>query len=179
MILFCCEAESCIHMFFDCFIVVWSLEDYQLPYITGIDAHITYENVARWWVSNNRNQANNLVHAATLWAIWRCINDMRFNNSTWLGLEVILRKIAVACSQWKILCVEGAKRRVEEITTSLGVAARSSPLMMWLEPGRGRSYGGITLWRCSPEAMEEWGERWRWLDSSYSLPLFPSLLNKL
>lgn len=101
-----------MRMFFDYVIVieVWKI----ISSLTSIE-HVTYECMARWWVSNKKNQANNLVHAATLWAIRRCRNDLCFNKNTWLCLHVILRKIAVACYEWKIMCVEHAKGRMEEI----------------------------------------------------------------
>lgn len=83
-------------MFFDCVAVVeiWKI----VSGLTGIDPLPTYEGVARWWVSNQKNQTINLVHAATLWAIWRCRSDLCFNNSTWIGLQVILKNIAIAWS---------------------------------------------------------------------------------
>jgi hypothetical protein len=69
-----------MHRFFDYVIVieVWKI----ISSLTSIDAQVTYESVARWWVSNKKNQANNLVHTAT-WAIWRCRNDLCFNKNTW------------------------------------------------------------------------------------------------
>ena len=109
-------------MFFDCVVVVevWKI----ISSLTSIDAHVTYESVAIWRVSNKKKQANNLVHVASLWAIWRCRNDMCFNKNTWLALHAIPRKI---------LCVEGAKEHVKEINASVWVSA-SSPMLMLPEP---------------------------------------------
>lgn len=131
--LFCCELETTNHLFFECVMAgqVWNT----VHSLTGCLPLPTFENVTKMWGKNKLLQADNLVVSATLWAIWRCRNDICFNCTPWIGVQVIIRKIAGFCSLWKILCKEDAKERVEQIISSLWEVARRPPLLLWPEPG--------------------------------------------
>ena len=45
-----------------------------------------------------------------LYGLWKYRNELCFNRSSWAGVQVILRGIAVVFSQWAILCSGHAKR---------------------------------------------------------------------
>ena len=58
----------------------------------------SFDRVADMWGKVKNPQAENLTISATLWAIWRCKNDLRFNNTNWMGVQVVLRRIAGFCN---------------------------------------------------------------------------------
>lgn len=131
--MFCCEKETSNHIFFEC---VLAQEIWNIIYAsTDMHGHPTYGDISDMWARDKKYQANNLINAATIWAIWKCRNDLCFNGKSWLGLQVILRKIASLCSQWKILCAGSARGRVETSTLSIWEAARKPPLLLWPKPG--------------------------------------------
>ena len=58
--LFCSEPESCHHLFFDCFVakLIWPV----ISEMVGVEVGADFESVARWWLSNNKNAALNVLH---------------------------------------------------------------------------------------------------------------------
>ena len=131
--LFCCERETSDHLFFDCVVAVevWK----NIHKVVGCMPQPGFNYVADKWEKHKSLQAENMFVSATLWVIWRCRIDMCFNNAPWLGVQVILRRIAGFCNQWKILCKEAARERVENLISSLWELSRKPPLLLWPEPG--------------------------------------------
>ena len=74
--LFCSENETCHHLFFDCFVakLIWPV----IHELFGVQVGNDLESVARWWISNSKNSALNVVCTAILWALWKLRNDMCF-----------------------------------------------------------------------------------------------------
>ncbi|KAM3272212.1 hypothetical protein ACQJBY_042422 [Aegilops geniculata] len=131
--LFCSEYENSNHLFFECAIAteVWR----NIHTISGCMPQPTFDNMTKLWEKHKTLQAKNMLISATLWVIWRSRNDICFNKVPWMGMQVILRKIAGFCDQWKILCKEAARDRVERLISSLWETARCPPLLIWPEPG--------------------------------------------
>ena len=69
----------------------------------GVQVGNDFESVARWWISNSKNSALNVVCTAILWALWKLRNDMCFQGKTWPGVKDIWRRVAVDLEQWRIL----------------------------------------------------------------------------
>jgi hypothetical protein len=67
--LFCNEAESAVHVFFDCCVVKWLwqvvCEVIRLPLITN------FEGLAYWWLKRKKIGYVNVVFAAVTWSIWK------------------------------------------------------------------------------------------------------------
>ena len=99
--LFCCEIESVNHLFFDCCVAkaIWSEISILMDKEVGQD----FESVARWWISNNKNEILNCVCAATLWVLWKLRNGLCFQGKCWRGVEPILGSVARMLERWEVL----------------------------------------------------------------------------
>ena len=98
---FCSEPESCSHLFFDCFVakLIWPI----ISDIIGVQVGVSFESVARWWISEKRNSLINTVCTAVLWAIWKLRNEICFQGKVWPGVHDIWRRVASDLELWKIL----------------------------------------------------------------------------
>ena len=131
--LFCSECENINHLFFECAVAmeIWRT----IHSITDCFPLPAFGRVAEMWGKDKNLQAENLIISATLWAIWRCRNDLCFNNTNWMGVQVVLRKSAGYCNSWKTHCKGKARERVEMIIVAIWKAARKPLLLLWPEPG--------------------------------------------
>jgi hypothetical protein len=92
--LFCNELETCDHLFFDCAIAT------VVKKILKINADvINFDVIAGLWKNGKHNAVANVVSAAVLWTIWLTRNDMCFNRSLWLGMQVFWRRLAYNLAQ--------------------------------------------------------------------------------
>jgi hypothetical protein len=127
--LFCSEAESSRHLFFDCFVakLVWEVISELLNTSVGSD----FESVARWWISNNKNSVINVVCTATLWSIWKVHNSLCFQGKTWPGVQEIWRRVALDLDQWRILSKDAASTILMEKARLLDVKQRELLRIAW------------------------------------------------
>jgi hypothetical protein len=127
--LFCSEAESSRHLFFDCFVakLVWEVISELLNTSVGSD----FESVARWWISNNKNSVINVVCTATLWSIWKLRNSLCFQGKTWPGVQEIWRRVASDLDQWRILSKDAVSTILVEKARLLDVKRRELLRIAW------------------------------------------------
>ena len=114
--------ETCSHLFFDYVVakVIWSD-------LRG--NNVSFEVVAGMWLCDKKYMIENCVQAAALWVIWTIRNDLCFNLSGWLGMQVLWRKLAYLLSQWKVLFSEHTRGRLEAVVGGLeNLAQRPPPL---------------------------------------------------
>jgi hypothetical protein len=62
-----------------------------------------YENVAKFWISNNKNVVINMVSTAFMWTMWKHRNDIFFRNCLWYGMPVWVRLVRLL-KRWLPLC---------------------------------------------------------------------------
>ena len=88
---FCSEAETCSHLFFDCVVSrqIWPLVSNHF----GVDTGADFESVARLWIANKKHSALNTANAAVLWCIWKYRNSMIFNTTMWTSIKQVMRLI--------------------------------------------------------------------------------------
>jgi hypothetical protein len=79
--LLCNENETVEHLFFSCDIlrIMWT----EISIILQKEIGLSFENVARLWVSNKKNVVTNMVVAAIMWSTWKHRNDMFFGRCIW------------------------------------------------------------------------------------------------
>ena len=82
---FCLEKEFVHHLLFDCVVsrTIW----YIVSECFAVDIGNSYESVARFWISNNRNAALNSICVAVMWKTWKFRNDMIFNGTVWIDIK--------------------------------------------------------------------------------------------
>jgi hypothetical protein len=132
--LFCNELETCDHLFFECAVAtaIWS----EIRRILKIhNAVINFDVIAGLWKNNKQNALANVVSAAVLWSIWLTRNDMCFNRSLWMGMQVLWRRLAFNLAQWIILLAGEEKRRAQQVIMELEALMRAPQLLLWREPG--------------------------------------------
>lgn len=124
---FCSEAETCSHLFFDCVVSrqIWPLVSNHF----GVDTGTDFESVARLWIANKKHSALNTTNVVVLWCIWKYRNSMIFNNTMWTSIKQVMRLILKTIKNWVILSSDGAAERLEAFTTHLATNLRQ-PLMI-------------------------------------------------
>jgi hypothetical protein len=102
---FCNEIESCQHLFFECVVVssIWAEVKKVLEFHPQIRS-IT--DISALWKDKKKHSLVNMLIAAILRTIWLTRNDMVFNRTQWIGMQVLWRKVACILAQWKILLKE-------------------------------------------------------------------------
>jgi hypothetical protein len=76
-----------------------------------------------------------MVNAAILRIIWLARNDMVFNQTLWVGMQVLWRKVSYTLAQWSVLVKAEEQGRLMAIVSQLEDFARAPPLLLWSEPG--------------------------------------------
>jgi hypothetical protein len=96
--------ESVDHLFFKCFVVshIWRF----LSEVFKVQVGADFESVARWWISNNKNDMLNLFTSATLWSIRSLRNELFFQGRSWLGLDAVWTKVCACIRRWRVLCTD-------------------------------------------------------------------------
>ena len=81
----CFEHETISHLFFECVVAkyAWSFIIDHFRVQKGTD----FESVARFWISNKKNSALNIVSSAVLWCLWKYMNNIIFNNTIWTSIS--------------------------------------------------------------------------------------------
>lgn len=114
---FCTEDESVHHLFHACIVAraVWSMisDLFKKPLGTN------YDFVARFWVSNNKNSAINIVCTATMWCLWKFRNSMIFSNTIWSTIKQVGWNILKTIRHWMILSKDHTKLELEAVCNSL------------------------------------------------------------
>jgi hypothetical protein len=103
-LLYYSDLESVDHLFFKCFVV-----SHVLCFFTelfNVQVGADFESVARWWISNNKNDMLNLFTSATLWSIWSLRNELCFQGRSWLGLDAVWSKVCACIRRWRVLCAD-------------------------------------------------------------------------
>ena len=110
---FCTEQETNHHLFFDCVVArnIWSFVNLFFQKNLGTN----FESVARFWISNKKNLALNVVSSTVLWCLWKYRNSMIFNNTIWTSINQVWRLIHRMLKFWVTLTPEASKSRVEEL----------------------------------------------------------------
>ena len=130
---FCAEAESCQHLFFDC---VVSIELWRaIADISGVGKISNIENLATWWVSNKKHAVVNALHSAAMWGLWKIRNNLCFNRSVWYGMQKIWRQVALQLAAWEVLFLTDARTQVSAMVKKIEKLARDPPMLMWPDPG--------------------------------------------
>jgi hypothetical protein len=130
---FCLEEESIPHLFFECVVArkLWE----HIARITRICKQVDLLAITRLWICEKTHIIPNIVHAAVLWSLWKCRNDVCFNRRSWSCMQVIYLRVSYTLARWKLLCPEGSRNALEEVIMALEQLARQPPLLTWLEPG--------------------------------------------
>jgi hypothetical protein len=100
--LFCNEHESAKQLFFEC-VVATSLWEV-VSDILKLSIGKSFESVARWWLSDNKNSVLNIFSSATLWTLWLVRNEMCFQELRWPGVKDLLRRLRYTIRSWHLLC---------------------------------------------------------------------------
>jgi hypothetical protein len=74
--LFCNEAESSKHLFFDCRIAhyMWCVMSNMLGLLVFSD----FETMATWWLKGKKHNTVNVISFTVLWALWKKRNNICF-----------------------------------------------------------------------------------------------------
>ena len=129
---FCSEQETNTHLFFECIVAknIWLFAADHFQVRIGIG----YESVARFWVSNKKNSALNIVSLAVLWCLWKYRNSIIFNNTIWTSISQVWRLILRTLKFWAILAPEkwqGTSRELHDSASYvLPAAAEDNELLM-------------------------------------------------
>ena len=154
--LFCCEIESVNHLFFDCCVAkaIWSEISILMDKEVGQD----FESVARWWISNNKNEILNCVCAATLWVLWKLRNGLCFQGKCWRGVEPVLGSVARMLERWKVLLKDDKCTVMEVYIGKLEVPGTRLPRIMGAMEGSSLGVSLSTLSQQVSSAADQEGD---------------------
>ena len=131
--LFCNEAESVNHLFFNCVVARELWREIFSP--MGCNIELNSHGLLEWWARNDNKTADIMLHAAALWALWRYRNDIYFNDEPWLGMQVMWQKTASFLTSWEIKCADTVQRRCRLLVQRMEHLARAPPLLLWPDHG--------------------------------------------
>lgn len=100
--LFCTEPETVNHLFFEC--VVSRLMFHEVADIIQKPEITSYEQMATYWLCNERNGVVNMITTALIWTIWKFRNDLLFHHHVWMNIQVLWRKSLRLLKRWQPLC---------------------------------------------------------------------------
>jgi hypothetical protein len=127
--LFCNEAETPIHVFYDCCVakLLWErvLKVTDLPLISFFD------DVAKCWLKRNRYAAFNVLTIADVWILWKTRNNLCFQGHCWSKVEVLLGVYARMIKNWRLLSKEEEMVKLESGVQELERRSAKPPLLGW------------------------------------------------
>jgi hypothetical protein len=90
--LFCNDAESVTHLFFDCSVAqaFWV----EVSETVGRSVGADFELVAHLWVCGKRFKLINAFTTAAFWTIWKMINELSFQGVRWTGMRRMFGRCA-------------------------------------------------------------------------------------
>jgi hypothetical protein len=129
--LFCSEAETVQHLFFDCVVAAqcWKV----ISDIVGTTVGGDLVLIGQYWLSNKRNCVLNIVTSAVFWSIWKLRNEILFQNIGWRSMDILLYRIAGILQNWEILCPVEKKDWMKLIVKKI----KEVPKMILCLPGAG------------------------------------------
>uniref|UniRef100_A0A0A9GAM3 Reverse transcriptase zinc-binding domain-containing protein n=1 Tax=Arundo donax TaxID=35708 RepID=A0A0A9GAM3_ARUDO len=96
--LFCCELEIVNHLFFDC--VVSCQVRKTISELLGFDVGYCYEQIAGKWLPQKKFGLINIISSAALWSIWKLRNDLCFQASQWLNMNMVWFRLGAMLKRW-------------------------------------------------------------------------------
>lgn len=123
--LFCSEAESVNHLFFNCCVAknIWAT-------IAGIlDLRIDwdFEYMATFWLANKKHILTNIVSSAVIWCLWNFRNKMCFEGLVWTGTKAVLLWTARMLRRWKPMYTQDLEVKVNSVIQDLELLANQPP----------------------------------------------------
>jgi hypothetical protein len=73
---------------------------------------IDFESVAKLWLHDKKLKAINICTITALWAIWKFRNELCFQDTSWIGGGVRLRRIADMLQDWTLLTKEEEAKKL-------------------------------------------------------------------
>ncbi|KQJ95799.1 hypothetical protein BRADI_3g19082v3 [Brachypodium distachyon] len=121
----CCEPKNVEHLFFTCDIskIFWQ----ELAVMLDVNHFLCYEDVARWWPSNNNHAVINMASSAFMWTLWKFRNDLHFGWGKWSGLQVIWHRILCLLKRWRVLCPKKRYAKLDKCLAALESKAAEAP----------------------------------------------------
>jgi hypothetical protein len=100
--LFCSEAESIQHLFFECVVAkqLWAVMSEVLNRQVGSD----FISVGTLWLSNKKFVIANSVCATAPWGLWKLRNSLCFQGHPWKDGHVLLLMVTTMLQTWSSLC---------------------------------------------------------------------------
>ena len=100
--LFCSEAETVNHLFFDCVVAkqLWSI----LSEIFNRQVGTYFVSVGTMWISNRKFIVENVFCAAILWGLWKLRNNLCFQGTLWVDVRVLIMKVTAMLQNWSSMC---------------------------------------------------------------------------
>jgi hypothetical protein len=92
---------------------------------------LNYENVARLWISNEKNCAVNMFTSAIIWNMWKMRNEIFFGKLTWSGIQMVWKRAGNLLRKWMPLCALRSKSMLEGWIRDLDVKATEIPRLKW------------------------------------------------
>jgi hypothetical protein len=86
----------------NCFLSVVARAIWQeILHVTRLgSSQVSIESLAAFWEQNKTHKMLNMINAAVLWVIWLTTNELCFNRTPWMGLQVIWQKTTYFLAQW-------------------------------------------------------------------------------
>ena len=92
---------------------------------------VSFENVARWWISWKKHIALNTCTSAILWSLWNVRNVMCFQGLVWSDVKLVLLKATRMMRRWMVLCKNPSE--LEGLVANLEARAKQPPRIVWDE----------------------------------------------
>jgi len=127
--LFCCQAESVQHLFFDCVVAtqLWKI----LSLILNVNLGGSLDEIGKYWLSNKKHCVTNITSSAAMWSIWKLRNNLCFQRSGWRSLEILYQMVIGMMQNWLILCPAEHQDRLKGAIAELKCQVKMS---RWLPP---------------------------------------------
>jgi hypothetical protein len=121
--LFCGEAESVQHIFFDCCVAKCMWE--AISELTGLSLGVDFESIAKLWLSDKRYKCANIITTAALWSLWKTRNNICFQGVCWQGMSKVLGQCARLLKNWKVLPKQEDWKKIEHFAEELKLTSAS------------------------------------------------------
>jgi hypothetical protein len=127
--LFCNEAESSKHLFFDCCVAhyMWGV----ISDMLGLPVFSDFETMGTWWLKVKKHNIVNVLSSVVLWALWKKRNNICFQGERWTGMIEVMRSCARLLKNWKLVNNQDDAARLEGWACELEKRGRSPPALGW------------------------------------------------